>query len=144
MKLLFPAPGTPVIPMRNAFPVRGRSPWSTRCALSKSLGALLSIRVMALERIIRSPLDTPSMYSSTDNFLRSGTLRSLASVGYSLAPVTLFMAVSMPRMTEQANSGFASLGTQLGLKSSSFWAISLYLNLPWLPLQHGQQACGAI
>ena len=117
MNVLLPAPGTPVIPMRRAFPVLGSNPCSTRCALSKSFGALLSIKVMALDRTTRSPLATPSMYCSTVIFLRSGTLRSGAS-GYSLAPVMLLAVVSMPRMTEQANSGFFSSGTQLGLKSS--------------------------
>ena len=122
MKVDLPAPGTPVIPIRRALPVLGRSPCSTRCALSKSFGALLSISVMALDSVTRSPLATPSMYCSTVIFLRSGTFRSGAS-GYSFAPVMLFAVVSIPRMTEQANSGFFSSGTQLGLKSSLFSGI---------------------
>ena len=124
MKVDLPAPGTPVMPMRSALPVRGSRPWSTLCALSKSLGALLSIKVMALERATRSPFATPSIYCSTVIFLRSGTLRSGAS-GYSLAPVMLLAVVSMPRMTEQANSGFFSSGTQLGLRSSLLSGIFL-------------------
>lgn len=84
--------------------------------------ALLSMSVMALDSVTRSPLATPSMYCSTVIFLRSGTFRSGAS-GYSFAPVMLFAVVSIPRMTEQANSGFFSSGTQLGLKSSLFSGI---------------------
>ena len=58
--VLLPAPGTPVMPMRKALPVLGRSRCSTRWALAKWRGLLLSIRVMARDRVMRSPLATPS------------------------------------------------------------------------------------
>ena len=74
--VLLPAPGTPVIPMRSALPVFGSSPCKTRWALSKSLGALLSIRVIALDNITRLPSPTPFPISSRVGFLRNGTLRT--------------------------------------------------------------------
>ena len=60
MKVLLPAPGTPVIPTRTAWPVRGRTPAMTCWARSKCAAALLSTSVMARESTVRSPASTPS------------------------------------------------------------------------------------
>ena len=91
---------------------------------------ITSISVMALDSVTRSPLATPSMYCSTVIFLRSGTFRSGAS-GYSFAPVMLFAVVSIPRMTEQANSGFFSSGTSWVLNHHCFQAFVIP-SLSWL------------
>ena len=60
MKVLLPTPGTPVIPTRRAWPVRGNSASNMRAASSPSEGSSLSITVMARARTVRSPPATPS------------------------------------------------------------------------------------
>ena len=53
MKVLFPTPGTPVIPIRKALPVCGKSESSSSCPCSKDSGFVLSSRVMALAIALR-------------------------------------------------------------------------------------------
>jgi hypothetical protein len=59
IKVLFPAPGTPVIPTRIELPVWGMIWRSTSCASSKWAGALLSTSVIARARMVRLPSITP-------------------------------------------------------------------------------------
>src|SRR5579872_6776860 len=74
MKVLFPHPGTPVMPTRRDLPVWGRMESSSRAARSASAGRWLSMRVMARARVTRSPRRTPSMYWSSGSLPRSITL----------------------------------------------------------------------
>ena len=112
--VLLPAPGTPVIPIRRAFPVWGSSRCNTRCALTKCLELLLSMRVIALDNTMRSPFRTPSTYSSSLMISRRfGFILPLASIGLIL-PVVVSLTPSIPLMTLQANLSSFSSGTQLG------------------------------
>ena len=66
MKVLLPAPGTPVIPMRMVrFPLE--CSWQRRiicCATALCSGRRLSTRVMAWLSMVVLPAKIPSMYSS--------------------------------------------------------------------------------
>ena len=106
------------MPMRRALPVRGKRDCSTRCALSKSLGALLSIKVIAWERVLRSPSLTPLISCSGVGFFRKGNLL-ICSTGVYFSSETAFTALSIPPITEQAKLGSFLRGTQLGLISFS-------------------------
>jgi len=108
MKVLFPAPGTPVTPTRIAPPVWGSRRCRISCPRSKCFGALLSIRVMARERIIRSPLSTPSTYSS-------GVSRLAAAGGGARGDGAAPSLSSTPVITRQANRSSPPSGTQSGL-----------------------------
>jgi len=64
MKVLFPAPGTPEIPIRQELPVLSDRRRSNSRATGRCWGALLSISVIALDRAARLPLVTESASSS--------------------------------------------------------------------------------
>ena len=60
MKALLPTPGTPVMPSRTALPVFGRSRPKIWRATAWWAGSALSISVMVLESMRRSPARTPA------------------------------------------------------------------------------------
>ena len=60
MKVLLPTPGTPVMPRRTALPVFGSSGPRIARAAAWWAGSALSISVMVLESIRRSPASTPA------------------------------------------------------------------------------------
>ncbi|MOA34126.1 hypothetical protein D3C78_1554790 [compost metagenome] len=64
INVLFPAPGTPVIPIRKEPPVKGNIFSNTISAILSSDGNLLSISVIALLSKILSWLSMPCTYSS--------------------------------------------------------------------------------
>ena len=72
IKVLLPPPGTPVMPTRIELPVWGNSCRSTSWPMSKCAWALLSTRVMACPRTLRSPASTPATYSSIVSCRRRG------------------------------------------------------------------------
>ena len=63
IKVDLPTPGTPVMPTRRLLPVWGRMISSTFSARATSEGNLLSISVMALESMMRSPARIAWAYS---------------------------------------------------------------------------------
>ena len=65
MNVDLPTPGTPVMPTRNALPVKGKSLTRSSCASTRWAGAVDSSRVMAREMWVRSPARTPVNSSST-------------------------------------------------------------------------------
>src|SRR5690625_1888659 len=67
MKVLFPAPGTPVMAIRSVPPVKGNSFAITFSPFSRSSGLLLSIRVIARWWVARSPLLIRCAKSSTES-----------------------------------------------------------------------------
>ena len=70
MNVLFPAPGTPVMPMRIVFvPLFTVCSWQAAmifCATSLCAGRLLSTSVIAWLRIVVLPDVMPAIYSSTE------------------------------------------------------------------------------
>ena len=66
MRVLLPAPGTPVIPIRTESFSGKRQFSATWSAKSRSLGRELSINVIAFARIVRFPARIPSAYSAAD------------------------------------------------------------------------------
>ena len=67
MKVLFPTPGTPVIPILTDFPAWGKLLFIIPRASSWCSGKALSIMVIAWLRRERSPLMIPSIYSPASN-----------------------------------------------------------------------------
>ena len=65
MKVLLPTPGTPVMPVRKAFPECGKSLRLSSAASFWCFGLRLSISVMARPSIAGSPESTPATKSST-------------------------------------------------------------------------------
>ena len=112
MRVLLPAPGTPVMPTRMAPPAWGRMRVRSSWACSKCAGALDSMSVMALASMTRSPARTPAASSSTGMVLRrwwwdmGTTTRRLPGMP-SWPPFT-------PGMTWSAWLGSSGLGTFMG------------------------------
>jgi len=80
IKLLLPAPGTPVIPNRIELPLCGRHSSSICSAKSRSESRELSIRVMACASIARCPFRIPSTYCWRERERRRET-RAIRSRG---------------------------------------------------------------
>lgn len=59
MKVDLPTPGTPLMPIRRARPLCGRSSVSNSCAMSRCWGFVDSTRVMARATRARLPSRTP-------------------------------------------------------------------------------------
>ena len=70
IRLLFPAPGTPVMPTRSEWPLDGRQSSMICSANSRSAARELSMRVMACARMARSPLRMPSRIRWRESALR--------------------------------------------------------------------------
>jgi hypothetical protein len=81
IRVLLPAPGTPVTPIRMASRQRGKRRRSSSWALSRWRSALLSTRVMAWASNTRLPARTPSSYSSMEGSLRFTTAPCRGAVG---------------------------------------------------------------
>ena len=59
MKVLFPTPGEPVMPIRIDLPVLGKISFKIFCAIPECFGELLSISVMALAKTFLSSFKIP-------------------------------------------------------------------------------------
>ena len=70
--VLFPAPGTPLIPTRIELPEYGRHFSITSCATAWCSGFTLSTSVTAWLSTVTSPFTIPSTYSPTVNWRRLG------------------------------------------------------------------------
>jgi len=82
IKVLFPTPGTPVIPTRIDLPEYGRQPAMISWARAWCFGSELSTRVIALLIRVRLPPTIPSTYSSTVILLSFSLLKRSAASSF--------------------------------------------------------------